>query len=67
MTRERCKLKLPNGKKLNCYKLDGNGQCKCEECGHVHWTCFCYEYKGKVYCSQCINKLRGNENNGNAE
>ena len=43
-------------------KLRGNGQCECYGCKQKKgwnrvWTSLCYRYKGKIYCSKCIEEI----------
>lgn len=51
----------------NIIKLDGHGQCECAGCREKigwnrHWTSMCFEYKGKVYCSDCMAEIIEKEN-----
>ena len=43
-------------------ELSGDGQCSCYGCEQKigfnrHWTTGCYQYKGHVYCSSCIEEV----------
>lgn len=35
-------------------QLWGNGQCKCDKCGTINWTSWCYHYGNKTICSDCL-------------
>lgn len=37
-------------------KLRGNGQCKCDKCGQINWTDWCFHYDGLTLCDNCIKK-----------
>ena len=67
MTKELIKL-VVNNKSYEVNKLHGDGFCTCAACREEkgwswEWTDFCYEYKDKIYCSDCIRKVLANENN----
>lgn len=52
------------------YKLDGNGQCSCARCEATrgwnrYWTSMCYQYDGKIYCYDCMQKIIKGETNEN--
>ena len=56
-----------NKKLFKVFKLHGDGQCSCAGCEEKKgfnriWTEFCYEYKGKVYCVDCLKEVLLNEN-----
>ena len=43
-------------------KLHGNGQCECYKCKQegkqpIHWTNWCNEYKGHIYCNDCLKEI----------
>lgn len=43
-------------------KLHGNGQCECYNCKQegnqpIHWTDWCYSYKGHIYCDDCLKEI----------
>lgn len=43
-------------------KLNGYGMCECFGCKSKTgwnrvWTSFCYRYKNKVYCGECMQEL----------
>ena len=43
-------------------KLHGNGQCECFKCKQEgmqarHWTDWCSEYKGHIYCDDCLKEV----------
>ena len=43
-------------------KLHGNGQCECYKCKQegrqpIHWTDWCNEYKGHIYCNKCLKDI----------
>ena len=43
-------------------KLEGNGQCQCQGCFEKKgwnriWTSFCFKYKDKIYCSDCMKEI----------
>ena len=43
-------------------KLHGNGQCECYKCKQegkqpIHWTNWCNEYKGHIYCNKCLKDI----------
>ena len=42
-------------------KLSGNGQCKCSNCGTVHWTDWCSRYKGQTLCDRCLKEIISTE------
>ncbi len=55
-----------NNKTFKVMKLHGEGQCSCYGCEQKTgwnriWTDFCYEYKGHIYCFQCIEEVLKNE------
>ena len=43
-------------------KLHGNGQCKCSNCGTIHWTDWCSRYKGQTLCDKCLKEIMEGEN-----
>lgn len=47
------------GKPFLVNRLIGEGQCSCHGCEakrgwNRHWTSFCYEWNGNVYCKECL-------------
>lgn len=48
-------------------KLKGDGLCECAGCREKSgwnrkWVSMCYEYNGKIYCSDCIAEIIKKEN-----
>ena len=42
-------------------KLNGNGQCKCSNCGCVGWTDWFSRYKGQTLCDKCLKEIISKE------
>lgn len=65
MDREPIELTIDN-KTFQVMKLHGNGLCSCDGCEQKRgwnriWTDWCYEYKGHIYCYECLVEILKNE------
>lgn len=46
------------GSLMFAQQLEGEGQCYCEGHRWWVWTSFCYMLYGKIYCSECIGRVK---------